>query len=289
MAFFRSALVGTLATCAPFVLAIAASTQQDGMPPSAPPEELPEASALISGALDKMAAAERRDALKSISLQGTMAMDPPMEEDMAGPQVESFAAKLLLPDKYHLLASFTGGESAVATHDGEHGWQSDPGDPSLSLMDENDAGMFALIVPHSLLLAIDKLYPVRKTEEAIEIEGAMNYRVSLATAENGEGIDVFIHAETGRFTAIESDADGAPVRISITEWSTDDGINLPSAARLDLGMGEMGPKMNLTYSDMTLNDVDEAVFKMPEEIRRQLADDDEGDGGGVDDGETPLF
>jgi len=285
MASFRTALLGTLATCASLALAVAACAQQEGIPPSAPAGELPEASALITAALDKMAASEKRDEVKSISLTGTMDMDPPMDEDMAGPQVESFAAKLLLPDKYNLLASFTGGESAVAAHDGEHGWQSDPGDPSFSVMDENEAGMFSLIVPHSLLLAIDDLYPVRKTEEEVEIDGAKHYRIALAPAEGEDGIDLFIHAETGRFAALESDADGAPVRVSVTEWETDDGINLPSAARLDLGMGEMGPKMMLTYSDVTLNNVDEAVFKMPDEVKRQIADDDGGDMTGDDEGD----
>lgn len=281
MNFSRSTLICGLLPTAFALLTGSAVAQMDHAPP--PAAELPDATTLISAALDQMSAAERRETVKSISLKGTMGFDPPMPEEEAGPQVESFSAKLLLPNKYHLTASFTGGETAIAAHNGEHGWQSDPGDPSLSLMDESEAGMFALIIPHSLLLAIDEMYPVRTTEEEIEIEGVKHFRISLAPEEGEIGIDVFVRADTGQFSALESSAGGAPVRVTITEWESNNGLSFPAAARLDLGMGEMGPTMALTYSEVSINDVDEAVFAMPEEVKRQIGH--EGEGGEVEAGD----
>jgi hypothetical protein len=243
--------------------------------------DLPQASTLISNALGKVGSAENRAEIESLTMNGTIKMSA-MDES-GGPEVESFVAKLFLPDKYHLTASFTGGESAIAAHNGEVGWQSDPGDPSFDLMDESEAAMFSLIVPHMVLLNLEEFYPNQETKEVVEIDGAKHYRISASNADETDELQIFVNAETGQFSAIESaDPNGFPVRLTITGWEEAVNLNLPAAAVLALGMGEEGPVMTLGYADIAANNVDESTFAVPDEVKRQLEEDDGGNAGSDD-------
>ncbi len=279
MSSHRFAHLRSLTACV--VLAVAApALAQDNMSPAQPASDLPEGSTLVERAIELIASEESRAAVASLALTGEMKFEG---EDMGGdPEVESFDAKLLSPDKYHLTAHFTGGETAIVAHDGEYGWETEPGDPTYNLMDDDESHMFALVVPHGWLLAINDRFPTATTREEVEIEGVKHYRVGLEPSAGEHGVDLFINAESGQIAAVEmTDPDGVPVRLAISGWTETDGITLPSEARLQFGTGDMGMAMNLTYSKFTFNTVDESVFAMPEEVKRQLPHegDDIDDGG----------
>jgi hypothetical protein len=151
----------------------------------------------------------------------------------------------------------------LAIVNGAQAW-SPNADGSVTRMDE---GRIVMITGHEFqMIAIDigPRFSDAGVEALEEFSGSECVRVRM-TDTRGEPLDAYFHTSTHLLAGMRLSnpmREGEDVWIRLIEWTTVDGVKLPSKIIATDSSGDF----ILSFHEISLNDVDESVFEVPAEL-----------------------
>ena len=270
--------------CAALSLTLAGSALAQDSPPAEPAGDggdtatmdLPDGVKLLEKAAEAMGGMKRLSEVKSLQYKAKM------EQGGMGDDLESIDISQMRPDKTHLAANFTSGESAVAVWDGEHGWANDPGEEDYEIMDPEDPqrAIFQLMSPHMFLVAMQSEYGNAKTVGMKTVGETECAHVDVMTDDGDVVMSILIDPESGKVhaAAMDNPMMGGLLMAEFKEWEEVEGIQFPAKAAVDFG----GMVMNFEYNSFVLDKVEDSAFDMPDSVKKQIQDMEEA--GDDDDG-----
>jgi hypothetical protein len=177
----------------------------------------------------------------------------------------SLEIRAMAPNKALLTAEIPGMGQIREGFDGEVAWSMDPNmGPRLKDGDELVQAKFQADF-YGTLHAADR-YKSMETVEKTDVDGTTCYKIRLVTRD-GDEIFEYFDVDNGLMIGTEMEAESPMGAIKVFSKMGDyrqvKGVKLPT--RLTQSIGPMEQIMK--FSDVSLDDVDPAVFELPAEIR----------------------
>jgi hypothetical protein len=230
-----------------------------------PPKDLPRAIDLVNASMEALGGKDKFDAIETMAIVGHMAS--PMGEikmDMKSSKSGSFI----------LNQSMAGmGETSMGSN-GTIGWMHNPMTGYELLPEEQAKQVKRQSNMYRMLFNIMDEFKTIETIDKVDFVGTESYKIRMTPRNEGDPEQMgFFGVEDKIFRGFEIKQDGGPmgevtVTVQLLDWKTINDIKVFNKMTID----QMGMTMDMVFTEVEFNNVDPAVFALPEEVKTLVAE-----------------
>lgn len=231
----------------------------------APPKDLPKAIDLVNASMAALGGKDKFDAIETMAIIGQMSS--PMGDikmDMKSSKAGSFI----------LNQSMAGmGETAMGS-DGTVGWLHNPMSGYELLNEEQAKQVKRQSNMYRMLFNIPEEFKTIETVDKTDFAGTDCYKVRMTPRDetNPEQMG-FFGVEDKILHGFEIKQDAGPagemiVTVQFLDWKTINDVKVFNKMSID----QMGMTMDMVFTEVEFNKVDPAVFALPEEVKKLVAE-----------------
>ncbi len=232
---------------------------------AAPAKDLPEAKVILDKSLDAAGGKDAFDAIESTTIKGEMTMP------MGAVSLEIYTAK---PDRLFFRQLMPGGGEMAAGFDGEIGWTINPMTGGYTLLGEEEVEQLREQADmQSMLLRLVEKHETTKTIDLTEFDGRQCYELLAEDEEAGENAaappaHIFFDADTHLMVGMEmqdmSTGNPIPILVKFKDWKKVGEVKFYHQMIIE----QMGMQMAMNFTEVGLDNVDPAVFELPDEVKK---------------------
>ncbi len=234
-----------------------------------PREDLPSSEEIIKKSVDAMGGLEAMEKIQSTQAKATLTTP------MGAMTLEMYTAKT---DKFLLKQGMPNiGETSVGS-DGTVGWMSNPMTGMYQLLeDEQMEQMKGQTDMHMMLARVQEEYETIHTIDLVDFDGASCHKLILIDEDLEEGEPqnhpfIYFNEETHLLAGMEMNEQGmgqsGSTSIMFKDWKEIGDIKFFHKMIIN----QMGMPLEMNYTLIELNNVDESIFELPEEVKKLVAE-----------------
>ena len=279
---FRLAFGNALMLSVTLWVGAAAFGQETATPPPAAPKpaptepakDLPAALSIVKSSIEAMGGQKAIDAIESTSIKGNIA-SPMM------PAAINMEIKSAKGGKMFMKQELPGMGEGTAGSDGTTAWKSDPMSGGYQLMSPEEAKQTVKRSNmYNILFNIENEFKTLETVDKTSFNGEECYKVRMVSEDKSvpEQMGYFSLANklmTGLETTEEGPMGPVTTTFHFKDWKELNDVKVFSALDLE----RMGMNMTMTFSEVEFNKVDPAVFELPAEVKKLVAEKQNAGGG----------
>lgn len=223
---------------------------------------LPTPEKLLEGAIEAQGGKKAFDAIESVHSKAEM------RTPMGNMEIETHSKA---SGEFVLRQSNPQMGVMRAGHDGAVGWSHNPMQGYQLLSDEEADEIRNMTMTYGMVARLKEDFGDMKTVERTAFAGADAYKVHMTNKKDGSEQHVFFHSDNHRLIGlvIEQESDFGPMEITMSfdEWEKRDDLTVFTKMTIN----QMGMEIIMAFTEIEFNNVDDAVFELPEEVKKLAA------------------
>jgi hypothetical protein len=230
--------------------------------PTTPAADLPSVEEVLEKALDAMGGRKALEAIESTSMTGSMSTP------MGDMQLVMKSAK---GNRFLIKQTMAGMGDITMGSDGEVGWMNHPMMGGASLLEaEQVEEMRGQAHMYGMVMRLEEDYVTKEVVDKTDFRGAECYKVHVIDEDKQEE-DIYFNAESGFIAGFESSQDQGmgpqQIVIGFEDWKEFGDIK----GFTKMVIEQMGMTMEMTITEVELNNVDPSAFDLPDDVKALVA------------------